>query len=47
MINELDGHGRDVESGDGVPHDHHLDVLVAESLWTPASRSLLRKKAVE
>ena len=45
-MDELDGHGWYGLSSDGVTHNHHQDILIAQSLWTPAPNSLLREKAV-
>jgi hypothetical protein len=46
-MDELDGHGRHVWSGDWVSNDYHYDILVAEGLGTPASHGLLGEKATE
>jgi hypothetical protein len=46
-MNELDGHSRHTPSRDRVPHDQHLNIFIAESLWTPTPYSLLREKTLE
>lgn len=46
-MNELDGHGWHASFSGRMSNDHHLDILVAEGLRTPASHGLLGEKTIE
>ena len=47
MIGKIHGHGRNAPFRVRMPHNHHLDILVTESLWWPVSHRLLQEEVVQ